>query len=230
MSKRKKRSQSSDTPNLLPIPKTDNQRILLDHLKSKAMTVAVGHAGTGKSYIPSCYAGYLYKAGLIKKIVITRPNTPTGKSLGAFPGEMLDKMYNWVVPILSTLEQQLSKGAVETMIKSGSIELVPFETIRGRSFEDSFVILDEAQNTTVDEMKAFVTRIGEGTSVLINGDVTQSDINKGNNGLSYLLTIIQRNQGLRDKVGVVEFSLEDVVRSELCKEFVKAFNNPLTFA
>lgn len=192
------------------------------------MVVTVGPAGTGKTFIPAAYAAHFYSKGLINKIVLTRPNIPVGKSIGYFPGTLLEKMAPWTQPLLSVLSSYLSDGEVECMIKNGKIEIVPFEVIRGRTFDDAFVILDEAQNTTIAEVKAFVTRIGENSKVVVNGDITQSDLQKSVDcGLSYMLQILgdDRNAELNNKVGIVEFDYKDIVRSELCKLWVKAIED-----
>lgn len=211
----------------LPQPMTDNQRKLVNYIMTKEMVITTGCAGTGKTFLSMAYAAYFYKKGNVDKIVLTRPNIPTGKSIGFFPGDLLEKMAPWTAPLISVLELYLSKGEVECMIKNGKIEIVPFEVIRGRTFDNAFVVLDEAQNTTYQEIKAFVTRIGENSRVVVNGDINQSDLsNSVNNGLSTLLTLIslKKNQALRDNVAHVEFTSDDVVRSGLCKLWVKAFS------
>jgi len=158
----------------------------------------------------------------VSKIVITRPNVPISTSLGFFPGTLEEKVGPWIIPIMSTLEAYLGKGVIESQVKNGNIEAVPFETIRGRSFEDTFVILDEAQNTTLEEMKAFVTRLGEHSTCAITGDLTQSDIGSVN-GLSHLLKLIDKSEALKRYVGVIEFTSDDIVRSGICQLFVEAF-------
>ena len=224
---RKKSSSSKDFPERdLPFapPKALNakQGELVHSLNTKELTITLGPAGTGKTYLSSCFAGFFYKSGKVKRIVITRPTVPTGKSIGFFPGTLDEKMAPWTRPIIDVLEDYLSKGAVETMIKNGKLEVVPFETIRGRSWQDTFVILDEAQNTTKEEIKAFVTRLGEGSTTVVNGDLSQSDLKEAN-GLAYLIKTVKSSPKLREAVGLIEFKSQDVVRSGLCKLFVEAF-------
>jgi phosphate starvation-inducible PhoH-like protein len=189
----------------------------------KDCVIATGPAGTGKSFLAACYAGWFYKRGLIRKIVLTRPTVPTGKSIGYFPGTLEEKMDPWVAPFIQALEEYLGKGATETMIKNGNIEIVPFEVVRGRTFDDAFVILDEAQNSTQLEIKAFVTRQGLNCTTVINGDITQSDLNGSGNGLSLLLQLVAKNGKLQKEVGVIEFDHNDIVRSDLCKLWVESF-------
>jgi phosphate starvation-inducible PhoH-like protein len=189
----------------------------------KHCVVATGPAGTGKTFLAACYAGWFYKKGLAKKIVLTRPTVPTGKSIGFFPGTVDEKMEPWVAPFIQTLEEYLGKGATETMIKNGNIEIVPFEVVRGRTFDDAFVILDEAQNSTKEEIKAFVTRQGENCTTVINGDISQSDLRSRDCGLKLVLHLIEKNDKLKEMVGVVEFDHNDIVRSGLCKAWVESF-------
>jgi phosphate starvation-inducible PhoH-like protein len=134
-------------------------------------------------------------------------------------------MEPWVTPFIQALQSYLGKGNTEELLKKGKIEIVPFEVVRGRTFEDAFVILDEAQNASVIEIKAFVSRHGENSVTVINGDLSQSDLNGGGNGLSYALDLIDKSKELKELVGVVDFSYEDIVRSDLCKAWVKAFDS-----
>lgn len=190
------------------------------------MVVTIGPAGTGKTYIPAAMAAYFYHIGKVDKIVLTRPTVPVDTSIGYFPGDLLEKMQPWTAPFISVLEEFLSKGEVDCMVKNGKLDIVPFEVIRGRTFNKSFVILDEAQNTTVGEMKAFLTRTGQESRTVINGDLRQSDL-KGHkqNGLDFALNILSdANHGeLCDSVGIVEFDSKDIVRSGLCRLWVEAF-------
>lgn len=179
---RKKSSKKSIRPSSKgvsppPTPKTENQDKFIKLMCEKNCVIATGPAGTGKSYLAACYAGWFYKRGLVRKIVLTRPTVPTGKSIGYFPGTLEEKMEPWVAPFISALEEYFGKDATESMIKKGSIEIVPFEVVRGRTFDNSFVILDEAQNASQIEIKAFVTRHGEHSTMVINGDISQSDLN-----------------------------------------------------
>ena len=154
-----------------PSAKTPNQSLLIDAIHHKDMIVTLGPAGTGKTYISASYAAFYYALGKINKIVLTRPTVPTGRSIGFFPGNLNEKMEPWIAPLMNVLKQYLTAGKVEADIKKGKIEIVPFETIRGRTFDNAFVLLDEAQNCTQLEMKAFVTRQGENCTTIINGDI-----------------------------------------------------------
>ena len=207
----------------LPKGKTHKQNLLINSIQANDMTITIGSAGTGKTFIAASMAAALLHSKDIQKIIITRPTVPTGKSIGFFPGTLQEKMEPWVAPVIEVLRKVLSSGAVDCHIKNGNIEVIPFETLRGRTFDNAFVILDEAQNTTVEEIKAFVTRIGEYSKVVINGDITQTDLKKGSDGLSEIVNLRNRSTSLSNTVGFVEFSSEDIVRSGLCKDWVIAF-------
>lgn len=223
-SKGKPSTSPSKTVPVPPVPKNSTQKRFIDSMIHKDMVIVTGPAGTGKTYLSACYAGYFYKRGDIKKIVLSRPTVATGKSIGYFPGTLEEKMEPWVTPFIGALEEYLTKGAVETMLKNGSIEIVPFEVIRGRTFDDAFIILDEAQNCTTVEIKAFVTRQGENSTTIINGDTTQSDLNGTGTGLTTVIKMVNRSTELQEHVEHILFNYEDIVRSDLCKIWVKEFD------
>ena len=208
----------------LPTPKTPNQKELINAIKNYPMVVTQGPAGVGKTFVVAKMAAHAIKNRQVSKIIVTRPTVPTGRSVGFFPGELKDKLAPWVVPIMEVLIDSLGKGDVECLLKNDRIEVVPFETIRGRSFRDCFVILDEAQNCTYEEIKAFLTRVGEDSKVVINGDITQSDL-KHSSGLEIVLQMLEQIPELRKNVPVVNFTSDDVVRSGLCKLWVQAFES-----
>jgi phosphate starvation-inducible PhoH-like protein len=199
--------------------KTQKQKEYLAALRGPNVVVAVGYSGTGKSYMAAAHAANLYLTKEIDKIILTRPNVAVGKDLGFLPGELVDKFQPWVMPILDTLIEVMGKGVVETAIKNGNIEFAPLAYMRGRSFQNAFIILDEASNTTVQEMVMFLTRIGDNTKVVVNGDVLQQDI-KGTSGLQVLLDMSKKYS---IDVDLIEFGVDDIVRSPICKQFVIAF-------
>jgi len=201
------------------LPKNDKQAEYIEAIKSSSQVVVLGPAGTGKTYIAATYASNLYTTKQIDKIIITRPNVAAGKSIGYFPGTMEEKMMPWVMPVLEVLHWNMGKGAVETGIKNGNIEIAPFETMRGRSFQDAFVILDEAQNVTPHEIKMFLTRVGQNCKVILNGDIQQSDLGY-TSGLSSAIHIAKKHM---IPVPVIEFTTDDIVRSDLCKQWIVAF-------
>ena len=202
-------------------PMNEKQRLYIDALKTHDQTIVCGYSGTGKTFIAATMAANMYLTGQVERLVLTRPNVSVGKDLGYFPGDINEKFGPWAAPVVDVLQERLGKGKLETDIKNGNIELAPMSVMRGRSFKNSFVILDEAQNTTIPEMKMFLTRIGEGTKVVINGDVKQSDI-KEQSGLSKIIHLAKKYQM---DIPVIEFGIDDIVRSDICKAWLIAFES-----
>jgi phosphate starvation-inducible PhoH-like protein len=191
----------------------------IGYLRTHAQIFVLGPAGTGKTWIAASYAADLYRAGVVKKIILTRPNVPCGRSLGFFPGSLEAKFAPWAVPVTDAIRDRLGAAVYDIAVKNGNIEVVPFEVMRGRSWREAFVLLDEAQNTSAVEMKMFLTRIGEDCITVVNGDVAQCDLER-DSGLRVALNLI-RDRAL--PVPVVEFCLDDIVRSGLCAMWARAF-------
>ena len=201
------------------LPKTERQREYIEALKTAPQIIVTGPAGTGKTYIAATKAAQLFEAGIAEKIILTRPNVASGRSLGFFPGTLEEKIAPWIVPFVEVLEEHLGKEAVEIALKKGNIDVVPFEVMRGRTFRNAFVILDEAQNATPHELKMFLSRIGENAQAVLNGDIMQSDL-KAESGLAKIIELV-RKQKL--PVPCIEFTLDDIVRSDICAMWIKAF-------
>lgn len=214
---REKAFTSNGKPPLKPLNAA--QKEYLNSLRHCPMVVVFGPSGTGKTYMAAVEAADLLEAGDIQKIVLSRPNVSGGPTLGSFPGLMEEKFGQWLTPITATLSERLGKGAFDCALKNGKIEFVPLETMRGRSFDNSFIIFDESQNLTYHQVKLFTSRIGKNTRVVMNGDVMQSDL-KSSNGLSILVDVIERYD---IDVDIIEFDMEDIVRGDLCAQFVKGF-------
>ena len=200
-------------------PLTANQAEYLDALRSSPQVIVLGPAGTGKTWIAATHAADLYRARQVSKIILSRPNVPCGRSLGFFPGALEEKFAPWAAPVVEAIRERIGAGAFDVALKKGDIEMVPFEVMRGRSWSDAFVLLDEAQNTTPAEIKMFLTRIGEDCTVVINGDVSQCDLDEAS-GLSVALDLVARR---RLPVPVIEFTLADIVRSGICAMWARAF-------
>lgn len=198
---------------------TYNQKIYAAALANDPLIFVTGCAGTGKTYMAATMAAKLYNDRSIRQIVITRPNIASGKGLGFFPGSLEEKMAPWVAPIIQVLNKHLGPQRVEAMTKDGSIVIEPFETMRGRTFDDAFVLLDEAQNTTYEELKMFLTRIGKNSKVVVNGDIQQTDL-QHNSGLRKIIHII-KSQML--PFPIIEMTQDDIVRSDICATWIKAF-------
>jgi len=215
-----KGAEAEATTKMVPLRAlNDRQKDYIRSLIDNDQVIVCGFSGTGKTYIAATYAANMYIQKGIDKIILTRPNISVGKDLGYFPGTLEEKFQPWALPILDILVEQLGKGVVETGIKAGNIEMAPLSTMRGRSFKNAFIILDEAQNTTPQEMKMFLTRIGQNCKVVINGDIKQSDI-MSESGLATILRLVKRN---KMPVPVIEFGVEDIVRSDICKQWIVAF-------
>lgn len=201
------------------VPKTDRQKDLLDALKESSQVFILGPAGTGKTYVTATYASDLYTTKEIDKIVITRPHVAVGKELGFLKGDLQEKTMPWALPVLDVLEKHLGKGAVETGIKNGNIEMAPLALMRGRSFDNAFIIVDETQNITTHELKMLLTRVGEGTTIVLNGDIQQSDLKEAD-GLSKVIHLAKKHLM---PVPIIEFGVEDIIRSDICAMWVKVF-------
>ena len=210
-----------ETERALPPIKALNptQADYLDALCKSPQVIVLGPAGTGKTWIAATHAADLYRNRQIQKIILTRPNVPCGRSLGYFPGSLEDKFAPWAVPVAEAIKERIGKAAYDIALKNGAIEMVPFEVMRGRSWKNAFVLLDEAQNATPSEIKTFLTRVGEDCTVVINGDISQCDLDR-DSGLRVVIDIVAR-QSL--PVPVIEFSRADIVRSGLCAMWVNAF-------
>lgn len=201
------------------VPLNDNQKLYIDALKTHQQVIVLGPSGTGKTFVAATYAANLYLQKKIDKIIITRPAVSVGKSLGALPGTLEEKFGPWLSPVLSVLEEQLGKNVVETGVKNGNIQMAPLEYMRGSSFKDSFVLADECQNLDVAQFKMLVTRIGENCTLVMNGDIRQSDI-KEQSGLSKAIHLAKKYS---IDACVVEFGIDDVVRSDICRQWLTAF-------
>ena len=201
------------------VPRTDKQKELISALSGNTQVFILGPAGTGKTYVTATYAADQYTLKEIDKIVITRPHVAVGKELGFLKGDLTEKTMPWALPVLDVLEKHLGKGAVETGIKNGNIEMAPLALMRGRSFENAFIIVDETQNITTHELKMLLTRVGEGSTIVLNGDVQQSDLKEAD-GLSKVIHLAKKHM---IPVPVVEFGVEDIVRSDICAQWVKVF-------
>lgn len=204
-------------------PKTENQRRLISLVRSMPQTIVYGPAGVGKTFLLASLAAEMLQQKKMGKIILTRPNVATGRSIGFFPGILIEKMEPWVAPFLSVLREKFGASAVENMQKNGKIEIIPLETIRGHSFENAYVVLDEAQNCTLDELKAFVTRVGKGSKLVIDGDTSQTDI-KNKSGFNTIINMVNNYPDLSEQTGVIEFTVDDVVRSDICASWIRAFN------
>jgi len=218
--RRKTNYKNADTKQVSGlVPRTDKQGDLIEALRSSSQVFILGPAGTGKTYVTATYAADMYITKQIDKIVITRPHVAVGKDLGFLPGTLEEKTYPWALPVLDVLTKHLGKGSVDTAIKNGNIEMAPLALMRGRSFDDSFIIVDETQNITTHELKMLLTRVGENSKIVLNGDVQQSDLKEAD-GLSKIIHLAKKHML---PIPIIEFGIDDIIRSDICAEWVKVF-------
>jgi len=210
---------ASKKPPVTLVPRTPKQKDFIDALTKSTQIFVLGPAGTGKTYVTATFAAKQYSDKQIDKIVITRPHVAVGKELGFLKGDLQEKTMPWALPVLDVLEKHLGKGTVETAIKLGNIEMAPLALMRGRSFEQAFIIVDETQNITTHELKMLLTRVGEGSTIVLNGDVQQSDLKEAD-GLSKVIHLAKKHLL---PVPIIEFGVDDIVRSDICAQWVKVF-------
>ena len=202
-------------------PKTSGQKRYVDAVRSHTITFAIGPAGTGKSYLAVALAVQALQAKQVHRIILTRPAVEAGERLGFLPGDILAKVDPYLRPLYDALYDMLEPEVVSRLMERGTIEVAPLAYMRGRTLNDSFIILDEAQNTTPEQMKMFLTRLGFGSRMVVTGDVTQIDLPEGR-GRSGLLRV----RGLLDSVDdlvFVELGSGDVVRHRIVQDIVDAY-------
>lgn len=204
------------------IPRNTRQEELLSYLndESKKVIIATGPAGTGKTYLVTLYAIWLLKNHKINKIVITRPAVAVDENHGFLPGDINDKMQPWVRPMIDVFEEYFSVADIKSMIENNIIEISPLAYIRGRTFKDTFVILDESQLTTANQMKAVLTRIGSGCRMAVTGDIEQADYNM--NGLRDFIERLESTKTY-STISCVKFKTEHVERSQVVKDVLSVY-------
>lgn len=205
-------------------PKNPGQSAFLASMLSNIVTVADGPAGCGKSILSAYVALSLLYNNKVSKIIITRPVVEAGESIGFLPGNLEEKLDPYLRPIYSCMEFLIGRTALKGLIADKTIEVVPFAFMRGLSFMDSFVILDEGQNTTPEQMKMFLTRLGSGTKMVISGDTSQVDLGPSKiSGLSLLIDRIPKTYNPIPNIGVVKFADSDIVRHPLIAPMLNLF-------
>jgi phosphate starvation-inducible PhoH-like protein len=202
-------------------PKTANQKRYVDAIEDHTITFGIGPAGTGKTYLAMAMAVAALQAKKVNKIVLTRPAVEAGESLGFLPGTLSEKIDPYLRPLFDALHDMIDIDSIPRLMQSGIIEVAPLAYMRGRTLNDAFVILDEAQNTTPEQMKMFLTRLGFGSKMVVTGDVTQIDLPNGqNSGLKIVRDILKDI----DDIAFLELTAEDVVRHRLIGDIVKAYD------
>ncbi|QGH34968.1 phosphate starvation-inducible protein PhoH [Gracilibacillus salitolerans] len=202
--------------------KTLGQRHYLQTMKQNDLVFGIGPAGTGKTYLAVVMAIHALKNGKVKRIILTRPAVEAGESLGFLPGDLKEKVDPYLRPLYDALHDVLGTEHTMRLIERGTIEIAPLAYMRGRTLDDAFVILDEAQNTTNAQMKMFLTRLGFGSKMVITGDVTQIDLPKGvQSGLTEAKEKLANMKG----IGVVYLTQSDVVRHPIVQKIIEAYEN-----
>ena len=200
--------------------KTVGQKKYVDLMKKNTITFGVGPAGTGKTYLAVAIAVNAYKAKQVEKIILTRPAVEAGEKLGFLPGDLQEKVNPYLRPLYDALQEMLGLDSYAKMMERGTIEIAPLAYMRGRTLSNAYVILDEAQNTTREQIKMFLTRLGENSKMVITGDLTQVDLPKGlTSGLKHAIKILKDI----DDIGIIRLNEKDVVRHPLVQKIVKAY-------
>lgn len=204
----------------LIIPKTIGQKTYIDAIRKADIVFGIGPAGTGKTYLAMAMAVSALKKQDVSRIILTRPAIEAGENLGFLPGDLYEKITPYLRPLYDALYDMMELANIDKMIERGTIEVAPLAYMRGRTLNDSFVILDEAQNTTTEQMKMFLTRLGFDSKAVITGDITQIDLPSGKtSGLIQAQGILKNIEGIK----FVDFTDQDVVRHELVQEIIKAY-------
>ena len=202
-------------------PKTLGQKEYINLIKNNDITFGIGPAGTGKTYLAVAMAVKAFKKDEVSRIILTRPAVEAGESLGFLPGDLKDKVDPYLRPLYDALFDMIGPDKFNKYLERGTIEVAPLAFMRGRTLDNAFIILDEAQNTTPEQMKMFLTRLGFGSKAVVTGDITQTDLpNKNKSGL------IQATKVLKDVEGIGQITLsdKDVVRHELVQRIIRAYD------
>lgn len=201
--------------------KTVGQRAYVDGIRKNGVTFGIGPAGTGKTYLAVCLAVQAYKQKQADKIILTRPAVEAGEKLGFLPGDLQTKVDPYLRPLYDALEEMLGTETYQKLMERGTIEVAPLAYMRGRTLSNAFIILDEAQNTTREQMKMFLTRLGDGSKMVVTGDVTQIDLPDGKrSGLEHAVSVLKNVEG----VAAIYLTDKDVVRNPLVMRIVRAYD------
>lgn len=222
MARRKKASPQKQSPQRRKSlkAKTNNQQIYIDEMVDADVTFCSGPAGSGKTSVAVGLACEYLMEERVKKIIITRPVVESGRGLGHLPGTLVEKINPYLVPIIEEMNMYLTPTRVENMRENGTIELCPLEYMRGRNFHECFMILDEAQNATFEQIKMFITRIGRNSKAVINGDLRQSDLGNTSGGLEKCMDTLELVEG----VAVCELDYSDIIRSDVVARILKTLH------
>ena len=205
-------------------PRTQGQAAYIEAIRAHDLTLCSGPAGCGKTYLAVATAVEAYRAKAVRKIVLVRPAVEAGESLGYLPGDLKEKLNPYLRPLLDAINEMVDFDQVKFLMEQEVIEVIPLAYMRGRTLNQAFVILDEAQNATVAQMKMFLTRMGEGSKVVVSGDTSQVDLPSG--VTSGLQDAIQR-LGSIDEIAIIRLQASDIVRHPLVQRIVAAYEQPV---
>ncbi|MGZ0218090.1 MAG: PhoH family protein [Acidimicrobiales bacterium] len=200
-------------------PKSAGQKAYVEAIQKNVVTFGIGPAGTGKSWLAVAMAVRALQEGEVERIILTRPAVEAGERLGFLPGDMMAKVDPYLRPLYDAFHDMVDSDSMERMVERGLVEVAPLAFMRGRTLNSSFIILDEAQNATPEQMKMFLTRIGYGSKAVVTGDVTQVDVQSSRSGLAGLEPVL----GAVDGIGFVRLSGRDVVRHRIVQDIVDAY-------
>ena len=202
--------------------RTKGQRALIDSIERNTLTFGIGPAGTGKTFLAVVMAARALRNRQVSRVILSRPAVEAGEKLGFLPGDFKEKVDPYLRPLYDALGELIDEGTVSKYIERGVIEVAPLAYMRGRTLNEAFIILDEAQNATREQIKMFLTRLGSGSKMVVNGDVTQIDLPRGMHGG---LTEVPRLFSGVDDIGIVELSDADVVRHPLVSKIIRAYQS-----
>ena len=202
-------------------PRSENQRLMVEAAEKNDMLFAIGPAGSGKTYLAIALAVKALKNKSVRRIILSRPAVEAGEKLGFLPGDMKEKIDPYLQPLYDALADMIPAVKLKELMENGTIQIAPLAFMRGRTLNNAFVILDEAQNTTTPQLKMFLTRMGNNARFVVTGDVTQIDLpNPSSSGLVYGMKILQNIEGL----SIVRFGVQDIVRHQLVQRIVEAYD------
>jgi len=208
------------TPKKIIRPRGKNQQDYIKNINKYELNFGIGPAGTGKTYLAVAAAVDAFLNDKVQRIILIRPAVEAGEKLGFLPGDLSQKVDPYLRPLYDALYEMLGIERVTKLIEKEAIEVAPLAYLRGRTLNNSFIIMDESQNTTVDQMKMVLTRMGFGSHAVINGDLTQVDLPKHiNSGLEHVIQVLEKTSG----IGMTHFSSQDVVRHPLVRKIVDAY-------
>jgi phosphate starvation-inducible PhoH-like protein len=225
MSKKRRENCECHQPRVKQLlPMNQLQKHYIDCINESPITIATGYPGTGKTFIPARIAAAMFKLGRIKNITLTRPNVSSSKTMGHYPGSKNEKMQNWLVPVLGALTEEFTMREINwfSQPEQNQITMCPLELVKGLSWDDTFVIVDEAEDLSIAEIKAVLTRIGNNSKIVLCGDVQQAHVR--DSGLAKFIQMMNQDQKLKDFIGYVHFNdPSHIVRSPACREIILGF-------